>query len=117
VRFGNGTVIERDALFFTTGQHQHAPFAEQLGCELTRKGTVKTDRYGQTCVPGVFVVGDASRDVQFVIVAASEGAKAAVAINKQFEAEAGQGLADEAPRARGGSAAPADSAADRPRRG
>jgi thioredoxin reductase len=117
VRFGNGTAIARDALFFTTGQHQHAPFAEQLGCELTRKGTVKTDRYGQTCVPGVFVVGDASRDVQFIVVAASEGAKAAVAINKQFETEAGQELADEAPRARGGSPVAGDSAADRPPRG
>ena len=91
----DGSLLERDALFFTTGQHQHAPFAEQLGCELTRKGTVRTDRFGQTCVPGVYVVGDASRDVQFVVVAAAEGAKAAVAINKQFEAESGQALRDE----------------------
>jgi hypothetical protein len=30
--------------------------------------------------------------VQFVIVAASEGAKAAVLINKQFQAEAGQAI-------------------------
>jgi hypothetical protein len=35
------------------------------------------------------VVGDASRDVQFVIVAAAEGAKAAVAINKALQASAG----------------------------
>jgi hypothetical protein len=63
-------------------------------------------------VPGVFVVGDASRDVQFIVVAASEGAKAAVAINKQFEAEAGQGLEEEAPRAQAGDRT-AESAADR----
>ena len=75
------------------GQHQQESFASQLGCEFTRKGTVKTDRYGQTCVPGVFVVGDASFDVQFVVVAAAEGAKAAVLINKQFQSEAGQALA------------------------
>jgi thioredoxin reductase len=112
VRFGDGSTTERDALFFTTGQHQHAPFAEQLGCEMSRKGTVRTDRFGQTCVPGVFVVGDASRDVQFIVVAASEGAKAAVAINKQFEAEAGQGLEEEAPRAQAGDRT-AESAADR----
>jgi len=30
----------------------------------------------------VFVAGDASRDAQFVVVAAAEGIKAAVAINK-----------------------------------
>jgi thioredoxin reductase len=40
-------------------------------------------------VPGLYVVGDASRDVQFVVVAAAEGAKAAVAINKALQARAG----------------------------
>jgi thioredoxin reductase len=93
VRLQNGETIARSALFFTTGQHQQESFASQLGCEFTRKGTVRTDRYGQTCVPGVFVVGDASFDVQFVVVAAAEGAKAAVLINKQFQTEAGQALA------------------------
>jgi thioredoxin reductase len=116
VRFRNGDTLDRDAVFFTTGQHQRAPFAERLGCEFTRKGTVRTDRYGQTCVPGVFVVGDASRDAQFVVVAASEGAKAAVAINRQFEAEAGQGLEDEPPlRPESVQSATGDSAADRRR--
>jgi len=84
--------LERDALFFTTGQHQQATFAKALGCEFTPRGTVRTDRLGETCVPGVFVVGDASFDVQFAVVAAAEGAKAAVAINQQFQAEAGQQL-------------------------
>jgi thioredoxin reductase len=93
VRLRNGEAVPRKALFFTTGQHQQESFASQLGCEFTSKGTVKTDRYGQTCVPGVFVVGDASFDVQFVVVAAAEGAKAAVLINKQIQADAGQALA------------------------
>jgi len=89
VVFEDGSRLPRDAVFFTTGQHQQAALAGDLGCELTRKGTVRTDRFGQTCVEGVFVVGDASRDVQFVVVAAAEGAKAAVAINQQFQAEDG----------------------------
>ena len=92
VVFADGSRLERDAIFFTTGQHQQASLARDLGCEITRKGTVRTDRFGQTCVDGIFVVGDASRDVQFVVVAAAEGAKAAVAINQQFQAEAGQAL-------------------------
>ena len=92
VEFTTGERLPRDCLFFTTGQHQQATFARSLGCEFTRKGTVRTDRHGETCVPGVFVVGDASFDVQFVVVAASEGAKAAVAINRQFQSEAGQAL-------------------------
>ena len=81
--------IAADAIFFTAPQSQQCELASRLGCEFTSKGTVRTDRLGQTCVPGVYVVGDASRDVQFVIVAAAEGAKAGVAINKALQSRAG----------------------------
>jgi thioredoxin reductase len=59
---------------------------------LTRHGLVKTDHLGQTSVPGLYVAGDASRDVQFAVVAAAEGAKAAVAINQALQARAGLAL-------------------------
>ena len=39
-------------------------------------------RMGRPSVPGVYVAGDVSRDVQLVIIAAAEGARAALAINK-----------------------------------
>lgn len=81
--------IDCDAIFFSSAQAQQSDLARRLGCEFTRKGTVKTDHLGETCVPGIYVVGDASRDVQFAIVAASEGAKAGVAINKALQARAG----------------------------
>jgi thioredoxin reductase len=75
--------------FIASSQTQQTDFAKRLGCEFTRKGTVRTDHLGETCVPGVYVVGDASRDVQFAVVAAAEGAKAGVAINKALQAQAG----------------------------
>ena len=50
---------------------------------------MRTDHLGHTCVNGIYVVGDASRDVQFVIVAAAEGAKAGVAINQALQARSG----------------------------
>ena len=78
-----------DAVFIANGQRQQSDLAGKLGCALTRQGLVKTDHLGQTCVPGLYVVGDASRDVQFVVVAAAEGAKAAVGINKALQARAG----------------------------
>jgi thioredoxin reductase len=84
-----GEPVGCEAVFFSAGQTQQSEIAKRLGCDLTRQGTVKTDRLGQTCVPGLYVVGDASRDVQFAIVAAAEGAKAAVAINKLLQASAG----------------------------
>lgn len=85
----HGEAIACEAVFFATGQAQQSGLPRKLGCEFTGKGTVKTDHLGQTCVRGVFVAGDASRDVQFVIVAAAEGAKAGVAINKALQARAG----------------------------
>lgn len=85
--FAGGERLERDALFFSTGQHPQSPLAVALGCTLTAKGTVKTGTRCETNVPRVFVAGDASRDAQFVVVAAAEGVKAAVAINKALQAE------------------------------
>ena len=82
VVFKSGESVARDALFFSTSQHPQSDIAVRLGCALTQHGTVKTGTLSDTNVPGVFVAGDASRDAQFVVVAAAEGVKAAVAINK-----------------------------------
>lgn len=79
--------IERDALFFSTGNEQSCDLAVRLGCRLTPKSAIRTNRRERTNVPGVYVAGDASWDVQFVVVAAAEGAKAAVAINKELQSE------------------------------
>jgi thioredoxin reductase len=84
-----GDRISCDAIFLSTQQRPQCDVPKELGCTLTRHGLVKTDHLGQTRVPGLYVAGDASRDVQFVVVAAAEGAKAAVAINKALQARAG----------------------------
>ena len=42
-------------------------------------------------MPGVYVAGDASRDVLLVAVAIAEGAKAAVAINRALLEDEGLG--------------------------
>jgi len=87
VSFASGDQLPRDAMFFSTGQHQQCDLAIKLGCTLTSKGAVKTGTQCDTTVPRLFVVGDASRDAQFVVVAAAEGVKAAVAINKALQSE------------------------------
>jgi len=81
VVFERGEPLPRRAMFFTTGQSQRSELAIQLGCELNEKGTVATGRFEKTHLPGLFVAGDASRAVQWVVVAAAEGAEAAFAIN------------------------------------
>jgi thioredoxin reductase len=89
IAFTDGSSIRCEAIFFSARQSQQCDLAARLGCEMNRGGAVKTGDLGETHLPGLYVVGDASRDVQFAIVAAAEGAKAAVAINKALQARAG----------------------------
>ena len=81
VTFVDGSRVPRRALFFTTGQNQRSGLLGQLGCEFNDKGTVRTGKYETTHLRGLYVAGDASRAVQWVVVAAAEGAEAAYAIN------------------------------------
>ncbi len=89
VVFEDGRSIERDALFFSGSQHQACNIAAGIGCALNRRGTVDTNKLEMSNIPGVYVAGDASRDVQLVIVAAAEGAKAAFAINIALQRDDG----------------------------
>ena len=77
-----GEALPRRALFVCAGQHQRSSLAAKLGCRFNAKGTVQTGSCEATDVPGLYVAGDSSKEAQFVIVAAAEGAEAAVAINK-----------------------------------
>ena len=81
VVFASGPALDRRALFFSTGQYQRSNLMSRLGCEFNDKGTVRTGKYETTHLRGLFVAGDASRAVQWVVVAAAEGAEAAFAIN------------------------------------
>jgi thioredoxin reductase len=83
--FDGGEPAPCDALFFTTGQHPQCDLAVRLGCAFNIRGTVATGLLSNTNIPRLFVAGDASRDSQFVVVAAAEGIKAAVAINKELQ--------------------------------
>jgi thioredoxin reductase len=84
INFVSGDPAPCRALFFTTGQHQATPLARALGTRFNEKGTVSTDRHETTTVPGLCVAGDASHDVQWVVVAAAEGAKAAYGICQEL---------------------------------
>lgn len=81
VVFADGTKLARKALFFNTGQHPRSTLLESLGCRYGEKG-VECDENGETSIPGVYVAGDVSRDVQLVTIAAAEGARSAIAINR-----------------------------------
>lgn len=85
--FKNGESRKCDAIFFVNGYKQQCDLAEIFGCNMTKKGVVLTNRYQQTNIEGLYVAGDASKDMHFVVVAAAEGAKAGVIINKELQKE------------------------------
>jgi thioredoxin reductase len=85
--FRDGTTLARTALFFDTPSTEQSNLARSLGCEFSAKGGIKCGEHEASSVPGVFVAGNITRDVQLAIVAAAEGAKAAFGINRALTRE------------------------------
>ncbi|WP_050180474.1 NAD(P)/FAD-dependent oxidoreductase [Domibacillus robiginosus] len=81
IQLQTGQEIEREAGIVMTGLVQSAPFAEQLGCELTPNGGIKVDSFGRTTVEGVYACGDTSLSTPSqLVIAAAEGNKAAAGV-------------------------------------
>lgn len=80
--FESGPPLRRAGLFFNTDRRQATDLAARLGCDMYDPKGCKVDNDQQmTHVPGLYLAGDASRDVLQVVVAAAEGAEAAIGIN------------------------------------
>ncbi|MBD2701256.1 NAD(P)/FAD-dependent oxidoreductase [Spirosoma sp. BT702] len=76
------------ALFVRAVVRQASPIAQQLGCLHDDMGFVQVDGFGHTSVPGVFAAGDTHTMMRQVMVAGTNGLKAAVVINKELIEEA-----------------------------
>jgi thioredoxin reductase len=85
VRFEDGGALECDALFFNLGTEMSGELHEMLGCQLDEEcGLIAVDDEQQTSVPGVYAAGDITPHSQLAIVAAAEGAMAAIHIHKSL---------------------------------
>jgi thioredoxin reductase len=86
VRFDDGTALDCDALFFNLGTEPAADLHSMLGCKLDEEcGLVWVDAEDQqTSVAGVYAAGDLTPRSQLAIVAAAEGAMAAIHIHKSL---------------------------------
>ena len=92
IQLRNGHAVERAAMFFTTGCKQRSDLWAGLGCARDEQGGIITDPVThESSIRGVYVAGDASREVLLVASAVAEGAKAGVAINGALLAEDGLG--------------------------
>ena len=87
VELADGRRLPGKALFFAGQQHQASELARQLGCRLDNEKHAVSGNKQRTPVPGLFLAGDVDGDVQFAIVAAAEGAIAAVALNRELQEE------------------------------
>ena len=88
VLFGDGEPLECDALFFNLGTELATNFHESLGCRLDPEcGLVWVDQTRQTSVEGVYAAGDITPNSQLAVVAAAEGAMAAIHIHRSLKPE------------------------------
>jgi thioredoxin reductase len=85
--FAGGRRLARRRLFFDLPSHAQSELPRQLGCRIRRDGSVHCSGYEATDVPGVFTAGNVAGDVQLVVFAAAEGAKAAFGINLSLTRE------------------------------
>jgi thioredoxin reductase (NADPH) len=77
-----GEQIKADVLFSRQGASPNVDLAQQLGIILEGKGYIKTDVNKRTNVPFVYAAGDVTSETAHqIIVAAAEGAGAAIAAN------------------------------------
>ncbi|MEO7960589.1 MAG: NAD(P)/FAD-dependent oxidoreductase [Ginsengibacter sp.] len=88
ITFQNGGKAACEALFFSNGYSVQCHLVESLGCKTGKNQIALANQFQQTNIPGLYVAGDVSKDIHFVVVAAAEGAKAGVYINKELTEEA-----------------------------
>ena len=85
VLFMDGQPLECDALFFNLGTELATNFHETLGCRLDdESGLLWVDETQQTSVDGVYAAGDITPHSQLAVVAAAEGAMAAIHIHRSL---------------------------------
>jgi thioredoxin reductase len=77
-----GRTIGCRALFFCSDCEQRSVLPERLGCRFDAEGSVQCEAHAATNVPGLFVAGNVRGGIHLAIMAAAEGAEAAVAINR-----------------------------------
>ena len=72
------TEMKVDGVFIAVGEEPNNLLAKDIGVELDRNGYIITDKNQRTNIPHVYAAGDITGGVKQMVVAASEGAIAAI---------------------------------------
>ncbi len=75
---GKEHVIETEGVFIYVGLLPQSELAKSLNVELSDRGYIKVDEFQRTNVPRIYAAGDVTGKVAQVIVAAAQGAQAAL---------------------------------------
>jgi len=84
VIFSDGKDVNFEAVYAALPFHQHSEIPEQLGCEFTEIGHIKTDQFQKTNIPRVFVCGDNSSMMRSVSSAVMTGNVAGAMVNMEL---------------------------------
>ncbi|MEC1415089.1 NAD(P)/FAD-dependent oxidoreductase [Bacillus safensis] len=80
LQLANGETVKREGGFVASEFKQSAPFAEKLGCQMTKNTGIETDILGRTTVSGVFACGDNLGDPAQLVLAAAAGSQAGMGV-------------------------------------
>lgn len=88
VIFEDGTEIDRVGGFVTPDLEQPNNIAQELGCEFSENGGIIIDSLGRTNVEGIYAAGDTTLAAPTqLVIAASEGNRAAMGVNYDLTME------------------------------
>ncbi|MCY7480408.1 MULTISPECIES: NAD(P)/FAD-dependent oxidoreductase [Bacillus] len=80
LQLANGETVKREGGFVASEFKQSAPFAEKLGCQMTKNTGIETDILGRTTVSGVFACGDNLGGPAQLVLAAAAGSQAGMGV-------------------------------------
>ncbi|MBR0614538.1 NAD(P)/FAD-dependent oxidoreductase [Bacillus safensis] len=80
LQLANGETVKREGGFVTSEFKQLAPFAEKLGCKMTKNAGIETDILGRTTVSGIFACGDNLGGPAQLVLAAAAGSQTGMGV-------------------------------------
>jgi thioredoxin reductase len=83
--FADQSQVECSALFVSPRQRRRGKLARELGCAIGETGQIECNETQMTNVEGIYAIGNVTRGLQLVIIAAAEGTRAAFAMNEALE--------------------------------
>ena len=88
IELEGGMELDCDHVFFALSQRPSDDLGAQLGCERDEDGQIVVDESGHSSVKNVWAAGDIVPGPQLAVVAAAEGAVAALSIHKSLVPDA-----------------------------